>query len=261
MILVWLRLGSSDSGGAFQSGAVLAGALILLRSAGVLLDRLTGRWLRPLLIVGMIGFILTGALIVSLGNARLGWSPEWSFAAMLTVEIALTAGIVRVVDDVYGIHVASELGVLTPLLIVACLTILYGPYQALRQEDLKKRLAYSTVSHVSYVMVGISLVTPAGPTRGVVHQGLMKIALFFCAGLFAEALGITKLSQMHGLGRRTRMLPLRRPGTARLRGPKPAPRGPRAVRRHRPRTAPRWRRTAAPRRPAAARPRSPVRPS
>ncbi|WP_305143026.1 proton-conducting transporter transmembrane domain-containing protein [Kocuria marina] len=204
MILVWLRLGSSDSGGAFQSGAVLAGALILLRSAGVPLDRLTGRWLRPLLIVGMIGFILTGALIVSLGNARLGWSPEWSFAAMLTVEIALTAGIVRVVDDVYGIHVASELGVLTPLLIVACLTILYGPYQALRQEDLKKRLAYSTVWHVSYVVVGISLVTLAGTTRGVVHlvhQGLMKIALFFCAGLFAEALGITKLSQMHGLGR------------------------------------------------------------
>ena len=160
MILVWLRLGSSDSGGAFQSGAVLAGALILLRSAGVPLDRLTGRWLRPLLIVGVIGFIMTGALAVSLGNARLRWSPEWSFAAMLTVEIALTAGIVRVVDDVYGINVASELGVLTPLLIVACLTILYGSY-----------------------------------------QGLMKIALFFCAGLFAEALGITKLSQMHGLGR------------------------------------------------------------
>ncbi|MEX5277082.1 proton-conducting transporter membrane subunit [Kocuria sp. CPCC 205261] len=205
MTLVWLRLGSSDSGGAFQSGAVLAGALILLRSAGVPLDRLTGRWLRPLLIVGMIGFILTGALIVSLGNARLGWSPEWSFAAMLTVEIALTAGIVRVVDDVYGIYVASELGVLTPLLIVACLTILYGCYQARRQEDLKKRLAYSTVSHVSYVVVGISLVTLAGTTRGVVHlvhQGLMKIALFFCAGLFAEALGITKLSQMHGLGQR-----------------------------------------------------------
>ena len=85
MILVWLRLGSSDSGGAFQSGAVLAGALILLRSAGVPLDRLTGRWLRPLLIVGVIGFIMTGALAVSLGNARLRWSPEWSFAAMLTV--------------------------------------------------------------------------------------------------------------------------------------------------------------------------------
>ena len=46
VILVWLRLGSSDSGGAFQSGAVLAGALILLRSAGVPLDRLTGRWPR-----------------------------------------------------------------------------------------------------------------------------------------------------------------------------------------------------------------------
>ena len=127
LLVLWLLFaGSSDSGGAFQSGAVLAGALILLRSAGVPLDRMTGRWLRPLLVVSVIGFILTGALPASLGNARLRWSPEWSFAAMLTVEIALTAGIVRVVDDVYGIHVASELGVLTPLLIVACLTILYG---------------------------------------------------------------------------------------------------------------------------------------
>ncbi|WP_290655276.1 MnhB domain-containing protein [Kocuria sp.] len=91
---LWLLFaGSSDSGGAFQSGAVLAGALILLRSAGVPLDRLTVRWLRPLLIVGVIGFILTGVLAVALGNAWLGWSPEWSFAAMLTVEIALTAGI------------------------------------------------------------------------------------------------------------------------------------------------------------------------
>ncbi len=91
---LWLLFaGSSDSGGAFQSGAVLAGALILLRSAGVPLERLTVRWLRPLLIVGVIGFILTGVLAVALGNAWLGWSPEWSFAAMLTVEIALTAGI------------------------------------------------------------------------------------------------------------------------------------------------------------------------
>ena len=91
---LWLLFaGSSDSGGAFQSGAVLAGVLILLRAAGVPLGRATVRWLRPLLIVGVIGFILVGALAVVLGNAWLGWGPDWSFAAMLSVEIALTAGI------------------------------------------------------------------------------------------------------------------------------------------------------------------------
>lgn len=91
---LWLLFaGSSDSGGAFQSGAVLAGVLILLRTAGVPLGRITLRWLRPLLIVGVIVFVLAGALAVMLGNAWLGWDPEWSFAAMLSVEIALTAGI------------------------------------------------------------------------------------------------------------------------------------------------------------------------
>lgn len=63
-------------------------------------------------------------------------------------------GIVRVVDDVYGIEVAWELGVLTPLLILASITIIYGSYQALRQTEIKRRLAYSTVSQVSYVVLG-----------------------------------------------------------------------------------------------------------
>lgn len=165
-------------------------------------------------VAALIFALLVGGMAVKAALFPLhGWLPGAMVApapvsALLHAVAVVKAGvfgIVRVVDDVYGIHVASELGVLTPLLIVACFTILYGSYQALRQEDLKKRLAYSTVSQVSYVVVGISLVTLAGTTGGVVHlvhQGLMKITLFFCAGLFAEVLGITKLSQMHGLGRR-----------------------------------------------------------
>lgn len=140
-----------------------------------------------------------------LPGAMVAPAPVSALLHAVAVVKAGVFGIVRVVDDVYGIHVASELGVLTPLLGIACFTILYGSYQALRQEDLKKRLAYSTVSQVSYVVVGISMVTLAGTTGGVVHlvhQGLMKITLFFCAGLFAEVLGVTKLSQMVGLGRR-----------------------------------------------------------
>lgn len=91
---LWLLFaGSSDSGGAFQSGAVLAAVLILLRVAQVPLGRWTQLLLRPLLIVGVVVFVLVGALAVALGNPWLGWDPEWSFVAILTVEITLTAGI------------------------------------------------------------------------------------------------------------------------------------------------------------------------
>lgn len=114
-------------------------------------------------------------------------------------------GLVRLVDDVYGVGVADELGVLLPLLALASFTVIYGSVRALMQEDLKKRLAYSTVSQVSYVTIGIALVSEVGTAGGLthlVHQGLMKITLFFCAGLFAETLGVKTVSGLAGLGRR-----------------------------------------------------------
>ncbi|WP_022872655.1 complex I subunit 5 family protein [Nesterenkonia alba] len=114
-------------------------------------------------------------------------------------------GIVRVVDDVYGIEVAWELGVLTPLLVVASFTVIYGSYQALRQTEIKKRLAFSTVSQVSYVVLGVTMFSVAATAGGVVHlvhQGIMKITLFFCAGLFAESLGAHSIHQLRGAGRR-----------------------------------------------------------
>ncbi|MGV0837995.1 complex I subunit 5 family protein [Mycolicibacterium thermoresistibile] len=114
-------------------------------------------------------------------------------------------GIVLLVDDVYGVYVADELGLLTPLAILACVTILYGSVQALRQDNFKRRLAYSTVSQVSYVVLGVSLVSVLATTGGVAHiinQGLMKITMFFVAGLLAERLGVETVSRMDGVGRR-----------------------------------------------------------
>ncbi|TLP79848.1 complex I subunit 5 family protein [Nesterenkonia sphaerica] len=114
-------------------------------------------------------------------------------------------GIVRVVDDVYGIEVAWDLGVLTPLLVVASVTVIYGSYQALRQTEIKRRLAFSTVSQVSYVVLGVTMFSMAGTAGGVahlVHQGIMKITLFFCAGLFAESMGAHKISDLRGAGQR-----------------------------------------------------------
>ncbi|MDP3586341.1 MAG: proton-conducting transporter membrane subunit [Thiobacillus sp.] len=114
-------------------------------------------------------------------------------------------GIVRIVYEVYGIEFAQSLSLLLPLAIVASITILWGSLRALFQDDLKRRLAYSTVSQVAYIVLGVTLFGPVGTIGGIVHlvhQGIMKITLFFCAGNYAETLGIHKVSEMDGVGRR-----------------------------------------------------------
>jgi multicomponent Na+:H+ antiporter subunit D len=142
-----------------------------------------------------------------------GWLPQ-SMVAPAPVSALLHAvavvkagafGIVRVVYDVFGIEFSATLGVTLPLAIVAAVTIIYGSIRALFQDDLKRRLAFSTISQVSYIVLGIAIAGPIATIGGLVHlvhQGVMKITLFFCAGNFAETLGIHKVSQMNGVGRR-----------------------------------------------------------
>ncbi len=111
----------------------------------------------------------------------------------------------RVVYDVYGVEFADELGLLAPLAAIAAFTIVYGSVRALAQEELKRRLAYSTVSQVSYIALGTAIAGPIATIGGIVHlvhQGLMKITLFFCAGNFAETLHLHRISELDGVGRR-----------------------------------------------------------
>jgi multicomponent Na+:H+ antiporter subunit D len=114
-------------------------------------------------------------------------------------------GVVRIVYDVFGVTLAQDLGVLPWLAAAAAFTIIYGSVRALWQDDLKKRLAFSTVSQVSYIALGAALAHPAaavGAIMHLIHQGIMKITLFFCAGAFAEVAGVKTVSAMDGLGRR-----------------------------------------------------------
>jgi multicomponent Na+:H+ antiporter subunit D len=142
-----------------------------------------------------------------------GWLPRAMVApapvsALLHAVAVVKAGafgIVRVVYEVYGIELSQALGVLGPLGAVAAVTIVYGSVMALFQDDLKRRLAYSTVSQLSYITLGVALVGSASTVGGIVHlvhQGVMKITLFFCAGVLAETLGIYRISQMNGVARR-----------------------------------------------------------
>lgn len=140
-----------------------------------------------------------------LPQAMVAPAPVSALLHAVAVVKAGAFGIVRVVYDVFGITLVFELGWLTPLSILAAVTILYGSIRALSQQDIKKRLAYSTVSQVSYITLGISLFGPAGTIGGLVHllhQGLMKVTLFFCAGNYAETLGVHRIDELNGAGRR-----------------------------------------------------------
>ncbi len=142
-----------------------------------------------------------------------GWLPRAMVApapvsALLHAVAVVKAGafgIIRIVLDVYGLETTNELDLLRPLTLLAAVTIVYGSIQALKQDNLKRRLAFSTVSQVSYIALGISIGNPLAIMGGMVHlvhQGLMKITLFFCAGNIAETLGIHNISRMNGVGRR-----------------------------------------------------------
>lgn len=94
LLVFWLLfVGSSDAGGAFQSGALLAGLLILLTIAQVSMGAFAKRWLRPLLVSGVAVFILAGLVGPMIGRAWLSWDATWASAAVVTVEVFLTAGI------------------------------------------------------------------------------------------------------------------------------------------------------------------------
>ncbi len=162
--------------------------------------------------------IIFALLIAGLGvKAALvplhGWLPQAMIApapvsALLHAVAVVKAGafgILRVVYDVFGINFAAGLGVTEPLMYLAAVTIIYGSLRALFQDNLKRRLAFSTVSQVSYIILGVAIAGPLaaiGGTVHLVHQGLMKITLFFCAGNLAETLGIHKVSDMNGIGQR-----------------------------------------------------------
>ena len=89
-------------------------------------------------------------------------------------------------------------------LVVASVTILLGSLLALGQDNLKARLAFSTVSQLSYIVLGAALLTPSGILGGIVHitnHAVSKITLFLCAGSIYVSTHKTEVSQMSGLAR------------------------------------------------------------
>ena len=123
-------------------------------------------------------------------------------------------GIARLVLEVYGPGAMSEFGLGLPLAAVAAFTLTAASVIALRQDRLKRRLAYSTVSQLSYIVLGLALVGPAvsngdglrfviwGALLHIPAHAFMKLTLFFCAGFIHVETHTDYISEMDGIGKR-----------------------------------------------------------
>ncbi|MBI3263215.1 MAG: monovalent cation/H+ antiporter subunit D family protein [Acidobacteria bacterium] len=128
-------------------------------------------------------------------------------SALLHAVAVVKTGVfatLRVFLFVFGAEAMRHLGVDNLALGVASVTILAGSLLALGQDNLKARLAFSTISQLSYIVLGAALLTPSGILGGIAHvtnHAVSKITLFLCAGSIYVSTHKTEVSQMSGLAR------------------------------------------------------------
>ena len=159
--------------------------------------------------------ILFGLYIYGIGKAALMPFHRWLPAAMvaptpvsalLHAVAVVKAGVFSVVKVsvfIFGLDTLRDTGASTWLAYVAAITILLSSIIAMRQDNLKARLAYSTISQLSYVVLGAMLASnigAMGSTMHIVMHAFGKITLFFCAGAIIVFAHKTEISDMHGLG-------------------------------------------------------------
>ncbi len=157
---------------------------------------------------GLFLFGFAKAAIMPLHN----WLPSAMVAptpvsALLHAVAVVKAGVFcisRVMLSVFGLDLLQSLNLGLYTAYLVSFTILVASIIALTKDDLKARLAYSTVSQLSYIVLGVALLDPAGVLGGIIHivnHGFSKITLFFCAGAIYVATHKKKISDMEGIGR------------------------------------------------------------
>ena len=124
--------------------------------------------------------------------------------AVAVVKVGVFS-IVRVLTGVFGTDLLASFDFGGIIITICCVTILLGSLIALSQDGLKRLLAFSTIAQLSYIVLGIGLLSPKGLTGGMLHIAMHafgKITLFFCAGAIFVATGKKNISEMIGIGRR-----------------------------------------------------------
>ncbi|MGN0741789.1 MAG: complex I subunit 5 family protein [Candidatus Fimadaptatus sp.] len=185
----------------YSTEFVLGGVLDPLKTAG------HEELLRAVFLLAFIGFGTKAAVFpmyVWLPSASVAPTPVTALLHAVAVVNTGAFAVMRVIYYSFGAEFLSGSAAQTIALALSCFTILFGSTMAVREQHLKRRLAYSTVSNLSYMLMGACLMTPAGMAGSLSHMvlhGIMKITLFYCAGAILVRTGREYVQDMRGLSR------------------------------------------------------------
>ncbi|MEM7056645.1 MAG: monovalent cation/H+ antiporter subunit D family protein [Pseudomonadota bacterium] len=191
IIWTWVAAGTAD----FTPGGILAGA-------GLSVGALTG--LMALYVFG-IGKAAVMPVHFWLPSAMVAPTPVSALLHAVAVVKAGVFSVLKVMVYVFGVDFLTETGASQFVVYAAGGTVLIASIVALMQDNLKKRLAFSTVSQLSYVVMAAAIPNPAsiiGATLHMASHAVSKITLFFAAGSIYTAAHKTEISELDGIGRR-----------------------------------------------------------
>ena len=140
------------------------------------------------------------------------WLPAASVAptpvtALLHAVAVVNTGafaVLRVIYYSFGADFLAGTWAQTAALLLACVTIVFGSSMAVKEQHLKRRLAWSTISNLSYMLMGAALMSPAGMVGSMTHMvmhGVTKITLFYCAGAILVRTGKEYIQDVRGYGK------------------------------------------------------------
>jgi multicomponent Na+:H+ antiporter subunit D len=191
MLIVYAIAGTLD----FTSGGILTGTGVSPGTVALLL------------VLFVAGFAKAGIMPFHgwLPAAMVAPTPVSSFLHGVAVVKVGVFSILRVIFDILGPDLLLSLDLGIALTYFVSVTILAASLIALTQDNLKRRLAYSTIGQLSYMILGAGMLSAAGMTGGLLHIAMHafgKITLFFCAGAIYVASHKKYISEMDGLGRK-----------------------------------------------------------
>lgn len=154
-----------------------------------------------------LGFGVKAALVPFhswLPEAMVAPTPVSSLLHAVAVVKSGIFAITRVTYYVFGADAVRYTGANKYLIVLVIISILMGSFLALHMENLKKRLAYSTISQLGYILLGVLLLNKnalVGAMMHLLNHAVIKITLFFCVGILLYTKGKTKISEINGIGK------------------------------------------------------------